>query len=432
MKFYTQRQVEKLDYQDQVLFVRQIKFTVEAPVIRVIARAGPARGNTHQELSYLWSQQLNQLFICLHQPLQNIPGVCLVQKGMWRIGEKMVWGRNVGRSFFVPFCKESLSLNLEDLASVMNRTVDAIKLRLVDIEAIEKPGKHLSGFGGSSELVRVWAHNKGVEKDLLEERVLRFLKSIGAYPENNGQGKNYRDKERATDEKVPYCQDAAYWIPGNPATFATTGEKQWKNILNRHISDGKGIKVCGIGLQFYVKNLAPRGHPIDVDNLCEPVFSVLVNQLQWFGGSRSNIRWWYASKEQSDNSGLKLTINSKLIHELKVGQVKLAPVFDYTYTGVLPGSARDPVLAEWIESQLVGMPATQLENCAVRLRFSDRKVNLGEIATGKIKAFVDGLYPILGGVPGRPEDWRIHTLAVEKDSQGLPADSVQITVWEAV
>ncbi len=69
-------------------------------------------------------------------------------------------------------------------------------------------------------------------------------------------------------------------------------------------------------------------------------------------------------------------------------------------------------------------------DCVLLLRFSNDKINLGNIATGKIKTTVDGLYPLLGGAPGQPEDWRIRTLAVEKGSRGLPPDSVKITAWK--
>lgn len=227
-------------------------------------------------------------------------------------------------------------------------------------------------------------------------------------------------------------QDVVFWVPGNPATFATAGEKQWKETLYRHISACKGIRVFGLEMRFYLKDMAPRGHPLDLDNLCEPVFSVLVNRLQWFGGSRPNIRWWCASKERGTTSGLKLTLFMTPEREVNMGEVKLTPVFDHTYTGVLPRSATDPVLASWVESRLGGRPVPQMENCVVLLRFAGDRINLGDIATGRVKALLDCLYPLIGGAPRRPEDWRIRTLAVEKGSRGLPADSVQITVWEAV
>ena len=43
---------------------------------------------------------------------------------------------------------------------------------------------------------------------------------------------------------------------------------------------------------------------------------------------------------------------------------------------------------------------------------------------------IDCLYPILGGPPGDPEDWRIDVLQVEKDIKDLEADVVAVTAWE--
>ncbi len=38
--------------------------------------------------------------------------------------------------------------------------------------------------------------------------------------------------------------------------------------------------------------------------------------------------------------------------------------------------------------------------------------NIGDIATGRVKAVVDRPYPLLGGAAGGPDDWRIAVHAV--------------------
>jgi hypothetical protein len=189
----------------------------------------------------------------------------------------------------------------------------------------------------------------------------------------------------------------------------------------------KGDRVFGVEMQFFLKDMAPWGHHLDVDNLCEPVFSVLVNRLQWFEGRRRNIRWWYASKKLSSESGLKLTLSAEPVWEQNLG---LTPFFDHLYTGPLPMSGTDPELARWAASLYNDKPVLRCRNLAVFLRFADEKINLGNIAAGSVKFLIDCLYPILGGAPGRPEDWRNRTMAVEKCSKGLSTGCVRVTIWE--
>jgi len=237
-------------------------------------------------------------------------------------------------------------------------------------------------------------------------------------------------EERKLEKEVSRDLDPTYWMPGNPATFATAGEKPWKLILARHIPTSSGSTVYGLDMQFFLKSISPRGHPVDIDNLCEPVFSVLINQLQWFNGKRNNIQWFCASKTQSPDSGLKLTLFTKPSIEINLGEVKLTPVFEQVYTGNMPNSASDTVFARWVDKHTTGH--LSLANVTVLLRFGDVRINLGDIATGKLKPILDGLYPLLGGNPGAPEDWKIQTLAVEKGTRNLTPNSVSVTVWEAV
>jgi hypothetical protein len=42
-------------------------------------------------------------------------------------------------------------------------------------------------------------------------------------------------------------------------------------------------------LDFAVAPAIGYAEGADLDNLCEPVFSVLANRLGWFGGSRPNV-----------------------------------------------------------------------------------------------------------------------------------------------
>lgn len=77
------------------------------------------------------------------------------------------------------FGQNSLGFDLRFLAKAMDRSVDAIKLRLIDLKAIDKPHENLPGFGGSSELVRVWNYSKDLSREVLKERVDKCLRNIG-------------------------------------------------------------------------------------------------------------------------------------------------------------------------------------------------------------------------------------------------------------
>ncbi len=74
------------------------------------------------------------------------------------------------------------------------------------------------------------------------------------------------------------------------------------------------------------------------------------------------------------------------------------------------------------------MARTQASRYAVGLRFGGSAVNIGDIATGRVKSVIDCLYPILGGVVGAPEDWRITSLYVEKKSANVPDGAVSVTI----
>lgn len=70
------------------------------------------------------------------------------------------------------------------------------------------------------------------------------------------------------------------------------------------------------------------------------------------------------------------------------------------------------------------------ERYAPALRFGGAPT-IGDIATGRVKAVVDCLYPLRGGVAGKPDDWRITAFRVEQASPGVPNGAVAIAVHAA-
>jgi len=218
-----------------------------------------------------------------------------------------------------------------------------------------------------------------------------------------------------------------FWIDGTPATFATAKEFAWKRALARQIpSPTLQGQETGLLLRFVLPSLAPWGHPLDVDNLCEPLFSVLVNRLGWFNGRRPNIRWWRATKEGGEALGCAITVSTEPVPPALAS----SPEWEELYTGPLPSSARSPEVAEWAHRvRHEHAPDWIPRSCALSLGFSRAAINLGDIATGPVKSFIDCLYPLLGGHAGAPQDHRIDSLTVTKDLAHLPEDTVFVRLW---
>lgn len=212
------------------------------------------------------------------------------------------------------------------------------------------------------------------------------------------------------------------WIPGQPATFATRGEAPWKESIRAALSPiPPGDKPIGLILEFSVDTLTPGGMPRDLDNLCEPVFSTVVNKLKWFGGSRPNIRWWSASVEVAAPPGLRLRASAAGFPASGV-----PPAFSHTFAGPLPKSGTDPGLPGSLANQGVVLGGRALE---VELCFGSSSLNIGDIATGRVKNVIDCLYLVLGGTAGSPNDHRIRRLRVAMGIDGAPAGGVVIRIW---
>ena len=230
---------------------------------------------------------------------------------------------------------------------------------------------------------------------------------------------NKRDSPR--ESHTPFKE---LWVSGNPATFATRREKSWKNKLVKNIpAPEHDHEVRGIVLEFNLKSFAPNGQPRDIDNLCEPVFSVLVNRIGWFGGRRPNIMWWRAIKNEKRPFGCRFKLYEDNIQREKHNDL----IFQGYYRGTLPKKATDTKIPNWIYKNRP-LQFTETSNYSVYLLFHNSRVNLGDIATGPIKSTIDCLYPILGGTSGRPDDWRIQSLQVEKKEQ--KGRGVTITVYK--
>ena len=219
----------------------------------------------------------------------------------------------------------------------------------------------------------------------------------------------------------------SFTVRGHPATFATRREAEWKESLRNQVPrPSLEGRERGLRLRFMLPTLAPHGHPLDVDNLCEPVIAVLVRHAKWFSGAKPNIQWWYASKEVAAEHGCEITISTESAPAMRPD----APDWSQTYAGPFPVSAKSPEVALWARhfrssQRIEWVP----ESCSLSIGFGSSTVNLGDISSGVVKSFIDCLYPWIGGDPGDPEDYRISKLLVQKSTSDVPPDSVQVALW---
>jgi hypothetical protein len=182
---------------------------------------------------------------------------------------------------------------------------------------------------------------------------------------------------------------------------------------------------AGMVLDFSLHDdLGWPGHP-DVDNLCEPVFSTVINRLHWFGGSRTRLVWYLATKHPGTDLGALVSVTTDPAPE--VASVVVSPRFVATWSGSLPSSARDAHFLAWVRAQGAPIPEGQF---AVSLEFGGLRVNIGDVATGPVKHTIDCLQPVIGGRLGSPEDHRIVRLLVVKDVFGIAESGVRVSVGQ--
>ena len=179
-------------------------------------------------------------------------------------------------------------------------------------------------------------------------------------------------------------------------------------------------------LDFQVQSSQRGGQPFDVDNMCEPIFSAVINQLGWLGGKRPNLLWFRARRSLRTPSGCTIRLEQG-------GAPLFSPeghrlVFRDVYTGPLPKGGTAPELPAWLAA-FPNVPSATSKGVSIRLSFAGTKVNLGDVATGAVKFTIDCLYPLLGGTAGAPDDWKVNTLQCEKGTSDAHAEGVLIEVW---
>ena len=259
----------------------------------------------------------------------------------------------------------------------------------------------------------------------------RFLKRVGIGVYEITKEQNFMKKQEIVKSSIPKQDNQktsqGKWkqnkitIMGEPYTFATKGEIPWRQTISKTLPEKFDGMYSGVELKFhYVPQI--HGQPLDVDNLCEPVFTVLVGEKKYFGGTRNNIEWFKAEKIPDTRGKLELNLSEKISKT----SMNL-PIFDENYDGKLPKSATDKEFAKFVENN-TKKKLKENDECCVRIQFNSKNVNLGNISSGTIKPIIDCLYPVLGGNPGDPNDHTIRILQVEKGINSVPQNNVRIVV----
>lgn len=84
-----------------------------------------------------------------------------------------------------------------------------------------------------------------------------------------------------------------------------------------------------------------------------------------------------------------------------------------------------------MKADTVGLAALFGSAIGVELRF-DGRLNLGDVATRRLKPTIDCLWPVIGGVPGRPADDLVTRLVVARRDCGGSGVASRVIELDAV
>lgn len=201
-------------------------------------------------------------------------------------------------------------------------------------------------------------------------------------------------------------------IPGRPAPFATRLEAEWRQMIASLVRSS-AVDPAALHLELRFRVGATTAYPLgpDLDNICQVVIGGVITDAGWFGGRRPGLPSFTATKEVADDVGVTVRIHSATPPDPPSGEMLL----DRTYAGPLPRHARDEALAAWVEANMLRHRSPG-ELVAVTLNFVET-VNIGEMATGPVKAVIDCLWPLLGGRPSAPDDGCVVALTVCKQQE---------------
>lgn len=222
-------------------------------------------------------------------------------------------------------------------------------------------------------------------------------------------------------------------VYGEPVTYGNdnkkrgiTREADWRAVIRETATNMNFPFGTGYILHFHL------GHknPLDIDNLCVPVFQAL-REMDKVKGNYANINWWLAKRE------VKIPSKLTLIIENRPPQFPINPstnVFHKVYSGDLPDK-HNKMFEKWVLYNSPGNTCNY-QQFAISLKYGSQKVNIGSIPSesknaARVKGIVDRLYPIIGGYGGSPiapDDWKIDILCVERGVSYLKENELEIKI----
>lgn len=194
------------------------------------------------------------------------------------------------------------------------------------------------------------------------------------------------------------------FVAGEPALLLSRGEAAWR----------EAVRCCGVTaltdvrLRFVVRSWHRGGNRFDLDNLVDPVLTVVA-------AAPPLRRSTWASVETGDDPGVEISATAP------------PPPPPNATTVHLPSaphrSVRTPErLAELADHVPIGSD----EACGCALTLGNDTPGLVFGFEGPIKPTIDALWPLLGGAAHSPADHRIRDLRVTVDER---LTGVSVALW---
>jgi hypothetical protein len=218
------------------------------------------------------------------------------------------------------------------------------------------------------------------------------------------------------------------WIvAGEASVWMGSGERAWKNQLSASVRLDTSKPPAFLDLDFRVASFLRNGQVFDLDNMVTPVFNALL------GPRRSQIRLallgWRATRVENQDTGLRLRQYDEALGTFELCGSVL--VLDATLRGRLPVDSREggsPFVAG-IQEALGPWAPERTHRFAVALAFGDDVRDITWVEGVPIKPVVDCLFPVFGGRPGAPDDWKVDAIQVERGRPDLRG-ACAIKIWE--
>lgn len=190
------------------------------------------------------------------------------------------------------------------------------------------------------------------------------------------------------------------YVPGEPRLLLGSGIKDW----TRQLSEAGLPRLAAPMLRFVVSGFRRRGHWFDLDNLAEPVLPFITPP--------TGLERLWAIMEVGAQPGV----------DVSQAAPPPPPVEARSWHVQEPPRRSTRTSTPHVEGQYLG-PVGSGVGCELLLGPEVGGIKLGLEST--IKATIDGLWPVLGGNPGAPDDHRVRELRVRQgDIQG-----VRVTLW---